>query len=148
MSKTSKLVREMVANALLTRSMALEEMAKAAVAKWGIDNCKLVEEMTGDGLTWRFEQIQQPPPRTPRLVDACEITLAYVRNMDTEAVFESFHAMELALAAEKKRQELRDAVIDAARVQQLEPEVMDAPCGCRTCAAIKPLDAYEKEEAR
>lgn len=91
-----------------------------------------------------FLQDRQPQPRTPRLVEACEITLAYVRNMDTEAVFESFHAMELALAAEKRRQGLVDKVIQAAR-SQLSPDIMDAPCGCPCCEAIAALDAFDKE---
>lgn len=97
-----------------------------------------VEVIKGDGCEVMESQSQPPQPApVPKLVDACEITLAYVRNMDTEAVFESFHAMELALAAEKRRQKLVDELIRVAKTHYHKADNLDR--------AIQALDAFDKE---
>ncbi len=58
-------IRELVKQMQMSKNAMLEKMAEAAVAKWGIDNCKLVEERNGDTVvTWRFEPINQPQPTT------------------------------------------------------------------------------------
>jgi len=130
--------------------MALEEMAKVAVAKWGIDNCKLVEEMAGDGLTWRFEQIQQPQPRTPRLVEAVE---DYLKHFDRySAAAPERQVMRLALAAEKKRSELVEPFLEAAKdfaeILTKESRSMEIRVAMQRhfIETWQALDAYEKGE--
>lgn len=84
-----------------------------------------------------------PQPRTPRLVEACA---DYIDWVDTGCAYATDYKLQgyytdkirLALAAEKKRQELVESIITNWR----------DGCDWKLNAAIKALDAYDDQGRR